>query len=807
MTRPAGAIARLSLWLILPLAASLALGQENPAFTPTAGITELERMVSNLPDAAGDEIVVGAMKKRAEELEAAGKACAEAFRPQMERLQNELAVLGEPDPNEEIDIWEQRRQISETLARVSSAESNCELLEIRAQDFIALAEKELTRISAERMWSRRPSLLMELGQTVTAFQQLPDVAQISTAWESRFDVRPFSMLIVALLLAGLCIVLGFRVRQRFSDWVHKQRLDQGPPTLRLLLPRPPAENAPIILTGLVLTLYAYASAKEPTLQMYVLRIPLGLLLYGLGMVLIRWSTNRLSPAAAIQGLEADHIPKFRSRMRACLIVLVVGFVALGPTWLGVPPQQALLFPYIILSLALIFSLFSILLLARQIKGMRRRFRVVRIVTSIALLVAAGAALIGFFNFSNYLLLAVLITLLAAFFLWMLLWMTGTAAETVAKGGTRFSYKVRTWLGLSPSDPQSGLGIVNLVADLTLWLAFIIIVVNAWDTSDKFPSYVTRMITKGFEVGSVSIVPMHIIYGMTAFVAIMIGTGWVRQAVQKRYIRHTRMDRGARDALLKITGYVGFVVAALVGLKLTGISFAGLAIVAGALSVGIGFGLQNIVNNFVSGLILLFERPIKSGDFVTVGGVEGTVKAISIRSTEIETLDRQNVIVPNSELVSQQVTNWVLHDPVGRLIIDIGVAYGSDVEKVHDILMDVANNCEYVVTDGVAAPKPKVLFMSFGESSLDFELRIWIKQIRRRFDATSAIHFAVDAAFRENNVEIPFPQRDLHVRSWSETAPVPEAGSAPAATEPSRSGDHIHDRQSGDAPEGDRDRTD
>ena len=226
-----------------------------------------------------------------------------------------------------------------------------------------------------------------------------------------------------------------------------------------------------------------------------------------------------------------------------------------------------------------------------------------------------------------------------------------------------------------------------------------------------------------------------------------------------------MDRGARDALLKITGYVGFVVAALVGLKLTGISFAGLAIVAGALSVGIGFGLQNIVNNFVSGLILLFERPIKSGDFVTVGAVEGTVKTISIRSTEIETLDRQNVIVPNSELVSQQVTNWVLHDPVGRLTLDIGVAYGSDVEKVREVLLEVATSSDYVVTDGISAPKPKVLFMTFGDSSLNFELRVWIKQIRRRFDATSDLHFGIDKAFREHDITIPFPQRDLHVKYW------------------------------------------
>jgi small-conductance mechanosensitive channel len=192
-------------------------------------------------------------------------------------------------------------------------------------------------------------------------------------------------------------------------------------------------------------------------------------------------------------------------------------------------------------------------------------------------------------------------------------------------------------------------------------------------------------------------------------------------------------------------------------------------VAGALSVGIGFGLQNIVNNFVSGLILLFERPIKSGDFVTVGGVEGTVKQISIRSTEIETLDRQNVIVPNSELVSQQVTNWVLHDPHGRLQLLVGVAYGSDVDKVRDVLLDVAQGHPQVLTDGISSPRPKVLFREFGDSALIFELRVWIRQIRRRFDVSSEINFGIERAFREAGIEIPFPQRDLHVKSWSDGA--------------------------------------
>ena len=253
-----------------------------------------------------------------------------------------------------------------------------------------------------------------------------------------------------------------------------------------------------------------------------------------------------------------------------------------------------------------------------------------------------------------------------------------------------------------------------------------------------------------------------------FIALIMLTGWAKRWIENRWLRHMNLDRGARDALLAMVGYIGFVIAALVALRFSGVSMASVAIIAGALSVGIGFGLQGIANNFISGLILLFERPIKSGDFVTVGGVEGFVRKISIRSTEIETLDRRNVIVPNSELISGQVTNWVLRDPHGRLSLHIGVAYGSDVELVQKLLVDAAMEHPDVIKEG-RAPGPKALFMEFGESSLNFELRIWIHRIEKRFDVTSGVNFAIDKAFREHGIVIPFPQRDLHVKSWDPDA--------------------------------------
>jgi small-conductance mechanosensitive channel len=229
---------------------------------------------------------------------------------------------------------------------------------------------------------------------------------------------------------------------------------------------------------------------------------------------------------------------------------------------------------------------------------------------------------------------------------------------------------------------------------------------------------------------------------------------------------TNMGQGARDAVVTITGYIMFVIALLAGLSAAGFDFGNVAIVAGALSVGIGFGLQNIVNNFVSGLILLFERPVRKGDWIAVGATEGIVKEIQIRSTRIQTFDRSDVIVPNSELISNQVTNWVLSNRSGRAIIPVGVAYGTDTEKVRNVLLAIAEENENVNKTGVF-PKPVVLFRAFGESSLDFELRVFLRDIDNRLSVISELNFAIDKAFREEGIEIPFPQRDLHVKSLPE----------------------------------------
>ena len=269
----------------------------------------------------------------------------------------------------------------------------------------------------------------------------------------------------------------------------------------------------------------------------------------------------------------------------------------------------------------------------------------------------------------------------------------------------------------------------------------------------------------FQIKQTPVTPFSIFLFVFVFFLFLVFSHIFCKLLLVRMTKKLHVEEGTVYTFTRITHYVIMFTGALVAFQFVGIDLSGLVVIFGALSVGIGFGLQNLTSNFISGLIILFERPIKVGDRVTVGDIEGDVMEINIRSTEVRSLNNISVIVPNSEFVSSQVINWSHGDLKVRLDIDVGVSYGSDLDVVlHSLLEVAAENSE--VLEG---PAPEALHLGFGDSSWNMRLRVWIAHPKRHTYVRSDLNCAIVRKFRENSVEIPFPQRDLHVRS---PLPVP-----------------------------------
>ena len=308
-------------------------------------------------------------------------------------------------------------------------------------------------------------------------------------------------------------------------------------------------------------------------------------------------------------------------------------------------------------------------------------------------------------------------------------------------------------------------LVLAIARIGLWVGVVLYITNLFPFTRQWSYQITSVLATSLASpiltlsnNSYSVIDLVILAGL--LFGLVIFAGIVTNLFRSRVLRYAGINRGAQEAIAIIVKYGLIFVGSLVLLQVWGLNISSLAIVASALSVGIGFGLQDIAKNFGSGIVLVFERPIQVGDFVEVGDYKGTVERIGARSTEIRTLDRVSIIVPNSRFLENEVINWSHHNPISRLHLPVGVAYGCDAKAVEAALLEAARNHPKVLK----SPPPQVLFKSFGDSSLDFELLVWTKEPERQFLLTSDLYYQIYDVLNQREIEIPFPQRDLHLRS-------------------------------------------
>ncbi|HHP7233526.1 MAG TPA: mechanosensitive ion channel domain-containing protein, partial [Desulfobacterales bacterium] len=295
----------------------------------------------------------------------------------------------------------------------------------------------------------------------------------------------------------------------------------------------------------------------------------------------------------------------------------------------------------------------------------------------------------------------------------------------------------------------------------------------WDPSGFIWPKLRHFFGATLSVGSLNLSINGIVLATVVIFITHLAVRIGRRSLKEKILDKRPLEPGLKDSILTITSYLGWGLGLILALGVVGVNATSLAVIFGALSIGIGFGLQNIFNNFISGLILLFERPIQVGDYVEVGGLWAEVKKINVRATVVQTFDNASVIIPNAEFISQQVTNWSFKDKRMRRNIEIGVAYGSDIDLVEKTLLEIAQTIPNVLK----FPRPDVLFIDHADSALVFRLRIWAN-VDDYWTVPSRIRHDIDRRFRELDIEIAFPQRDIHIRTMPrETARVDSVGSS------------------------------
>ncbi|HWK64460.1 MAG TPA: mechanosensitive ion channel family protein [Rhizobiaceae bacterium] len=369
-------------------------------------------------------------------------------------------------------------------------------------------------------------------------------------------------------------------------------------------------------------------------------------------------------------------------------------------------------------------------------------------------VTIAASLLGYLGFARFLSTQIVVTgaVLATMYIGFL--SSRAMSDEGAFVNTRIGGRLGTFFKLDEATVDQLGVVISIAVNIFVLIIGLPLIMILWGFQfGDITAFVYRFAT-GIQIGSFTLSLTGILTGIVVFIVGYFLTRWFQGWLDGSVMARGKVDAGVRNSIRTAVGYAGVALAGLIGVSAAGIDLSNLALVAGALSLGIGFGLQNVVSNFVSGLILLAERPFKAGDWIVAGAVSGTVKKISVRATEIETFQRQTVILPNSELINSAVGNWTHKNRLGRIDIRVNIAYGSDARRAHEVMTQIAGSHPLVLKN----PEPFVLFLNFGPAALEFEIRLFVADILSQNSVLNDIRFAILEAFDRENIEIPSTPR-------------------------------------------------
>ena len=707
----------------------------------------------------------------AERIETKAIEVAAALRDPISAVRAQLEKLG-PAPQdkavEAANVAAERARLSAALTEMEGAVKTAELTQVRARQLIGRVQHLRQAHFTRDVLRHSPTLL-----TKTAWQQLihevPRAARqfnrIAIGWWN--DARLYVLEILGLLAVGAAAYL---VIYRFlSRLVSRRQHYSGKPSpffrrtrsagVRFLAHALPATTAAaIVYLGLV--------------WLDLLTFPFGTLVETLLIAVLLYAAISSFAAAILIPCPPDHrllaIPESSAPK---LYSLANGFAALFAVDYALTGISRILFlPFEIgvaqasvssLVFALLLAAFVATPLVAQRPDAPKPDALAPVWLKLPLIILATAivitTLLGFVSLGRF--IAAQVTLVGAAVILLLLAHLSfrSVAEQIA--GSDRGLLIENRFGLDQERTSYLSKLLVGLFDTALIFATVPILLLTWGFAKDDILDWLKLGMFGFEIGQFRISLVRILLAVGLFVGVVALTRIVQRWLDQSILRPARVDSAISHSVLLGIGYAGIGIAGVAALSYAGLDFTHLAIVAGALSVGIGFGLQAIFNNFVSGIILLVERPVKVGDWIIVNGREGFVRRINVRATEIETFDRASVIVPNSQLITGEVVNLTHRNAMGRVLIKVEASYKADPEQVIAILRAVAEKSPSILK----LPAPGVVFDDFGASGMAFSLTAFMADVSQRGRVQTELRVAINKAFREAGIEIPYPQQDIHLR--------------------------------------------
>ncbi len=713
--------------------------------------------------------------------------CVREQEQNVQRIETELGVLGEPLPDETSLLSEQRSTLTNAQVNARSELATCRVLLDQATAITAEIQTRGRAMLHQKLFVPGSDLLSIAGANLAdASPWLQYGLGLVEQYNGLLAIGADKLLLLISIML-IAMLPGWLLRDRLLRWGDTRTDNDFTSILLQSLKLGLASYLPWLLATVAGSIFFLLVPEKPDDFRFWAYVTYSLTAFLVFMLAVRVLLYPLRQMPSPLLLPREFAQAMARRLRVLGLLCFFGVVYYASLqMLHLPVNARQLARGVLLSLSVLNLLWLVWLLGDW-PGVEKTSRRIRGLLSLLLVTGLLAEWLGYRGLSSYLLRGVIGSTLFIAITWILHVMLAELAGGLDRGKFAWQRRLRLSLGLSEEQNFSGLSTLKFLLVLGLWSGLALLLMKLWGVPDNLLRRLYIWFQDGFQIAGLHITPSRIIIALLIFAFLLQIFSRAKEGLEKRWLPASKLDRGAREASAAIFGYVGFLIAVLIGLTAAGLDLSKLALIAGALSVGIGFGLQNIVSNFVSGLILLFERPISTGDFVTVGDTEGYVRRISIRSTEIETLDRRSVIVPNSELIAGRVTNWMLNDSHGRVKIEVGVAYGSDLRLVSQLLRDIASNHPNVLNN--SQMQSSVFCTSFGDNAITFTIYAVVGNFTQRLQVAHDMYLAIEASFVQHKIRIPYPQRVLHMAAPKDAvavSPVPIARTeGPRQTDPTQ----------------------